>query len=1077
MSYLTDIVKKATQVVRTGREVLKDQLSSRVTYDATTGKVETTGPKIKNTAKEFFFPNRGFSDAQIKAAQPNTKEKFTGAAKAVGEIAQGGLTLTHMLGNKIADTILPGYDAEAQASKRNALNEKVTEKLKPKTVGEAKVMRIADVAGFIPVGSVSKVSKWEKVLDIISDTAENSLKKDTSSIREKSIEYFRNSPEKIKEGEVRLREIEDGKIVIEDGRHRIQAGIETGVTPKIVDVTAEYTGKPSEKVAQLIAESKKATPTSKQVPIRDGQTGRMLGSFTDEPVRMNRPGAMDITPKGIERAYSKRASEMMPENKSIGSTYAKPRNTTELTQKAQNLWKDNPAVAKRFVDEIKDGGEGIQINEKHIAIASERLNEINKKVADMPDGFDKDVLYEEAAELANATAKRLTEMGRGVQAASILNKLTPAGMVKFAAKEIQKYNLKNPLNKIPELSGKQAKEIGDKMEAVRNMPDGTEKKIAMFNLQKEISKLIPSSKLALVQNFWKAGLLTGIKTSGLNIASNAAHFTMERLKEIPASGVDVLASVFTGKRTNVLTTKGFLTGAKEGWQKGFQYLKTGFDERNIGDKLDLVRVNYGDSKMGKIAQAYTDTVFRIIGAQDQPFYYATLRMSLSSQASAIAKNAGLKGKELAKQAEKLAKNPTDEMLRYALIDATTVVFQNKTILGKQAKRLQEIAGVGQFVVPFAQTPSSVAMQIINYSPVGIVKTIIENAGKGKFDQRLFSQGLGRGIVGTAPLAIGAALYQNGLISLDYPVGDERQIELDKAEGKTYNSIKIGDEWNSAMVLGPAGNLVLIGAYFQKSFEENGSPTQAMAEAGLGALDSFLEQTFVKGIGQFVDAVQEPKKFLTSYLPNLVGSFVPTLPADIAKSLDGQERNSNSQDFWGNFITKPQARIPGLRDNLQPQITTLGEEVPLPEGPIRTAIDPRRPSDDRSTETTRELRRLTDAGYAVSPTKVGDKIGYKSLDESENTQLWKIVGTLTEKTLTNLFQNEKYQKLSDEKKADMISKFVDKSKNIGRAKFIIQATDGLSREERKNLLKKYGEDGLLTEQVFTEYKKLLSSEVQ
>ena len=43
------------------------------------------------------------------------------------------------------------------------------------------------------------------------------------------------------------------------------------------------------------------------------------------------------------------------------------------------------------------------------------------------------------------------------------------------------------------------------------------------------------------------------------------------------------------------------------------------------------------------------------------------------------------------------------------------------------------------------------MQFINYSPVGIVKTIAENIGKGKFDQRMFAQGIGRGITGTGVL--------------------------------------------------------------------------------------------------------------------------------------------------------------------------------------------------------------------------------------------------------------------------------------------------------------------------------------
>lgn len=1000
MGFFEDLTKKATGIVSKGKNFLADQLSSETTYERdATGNFQvtkTTGnkPKIVQTAKDIFLSGRGYTDQQIKEAQPTTKDTIMGISKGAGEIVQGGLTLTHMLGNKIADTILPGYDSEASASARNKINEKVSTKLAPKTAGEAKTMRFVDYAGFLPVGSVSKVTKFDDLLKASTKTDAFTVLKNQG---------FTDDVIKANNLDVKIAAATDAK-----------------------------------QVQNVLKDIEKPT-------------------------------------KGFERAYSRRASDMMPDAEIPVDTYATRRSTTELAQKAQNLLKDNPADAKRLMDEIKEGGEGININEAHIAVASERLNEINRLSEKMPEGFDKDLLFEEAAELANSTARRLTEMGRGVQAASILNKLTPSGMVKFAAKEIQKYNLKNPTSKIPELDAAQAKRIADVMNDIKAMPDGTDKKIAMFNLQEEVNQLIPSNKISLVQNFWKAGLLTGVKTSGLNIASNSAHFVMERLKEIPAAGVDIITSAFTGKRTNVLTTKGFAKGAKEGWKKGFQYLKTGFDERNIADKLEFHRVNFGKSKAGKAAQKYTNVVFRLIGSQDQPFYYATLQMSLSSQAMATAKTAGLKGKELAEQAAKLAANPTDDMLKYALIDATTAVFQNKTLLGKQAKKLQELAGVGQFIVPFAQTPSAVAMQIINYSPVGIVKTIIENAGKGKFDQRLFSQGIGRGIVGTAPLAIGAALYENGLISLDYPSGNERQIELDKAEGKTYNAIKVGDEWQSAMTLGPAGNLLLIGAYFQKSLEESGSPTEAMVNAGLGALDSFLEQTFVKGIGQFVDAVQEPKKFASTYLPNLAGSFVPTIVADTAKSIDGQERNSTSQDFWGNFVTKPQARIPGLRDELPPQVTTFGDEVPLGEGPIRTAIDPRRPSDDRSTALTSELRRLTDAGFAVSPTKVGDKTGYSALSEDENTEMWKIVGNYVEKSLTKLTEHPKYQSMSDTDKADKIKEFTIRAQDEGRALYALTQTEGLGPEEEKKKLKEYKDSGLLTKEVFRLYMKRRNGE--
>lgn len=171
MGFLEDLTKKASGIVSKGKNFLDDQLSSETTYgrDAS-GNFQMTGnsnkPKIVNTAKEFLLPGRGYTDEQIKTAQPTTKEKIVGVSKAAGEIVQGGLSLVHMLGNTVAD-VVPGYDSKASAASRNKLNEKVSAKLAPKTAGEAKAMRVVDYAGFLPVGSVSKVGKLSKLDDLI----------------------------------------------------------------------------------------------------------------------------------------------------------------------------------------------------------------------------------------------------------------------------------------------------------------------------------------------------------------------------------------------------------------------------------------------------------------------------------------------------------------------------------------------------------------------------------------------------------------------------------------------------------------------------------------------------------------------------------------------------------------------------------------------------------------------------------------------------------------------------------------------------------------------------------------------
>lgn len=759
---------------------------------------------------------------------------------------------------------------------------------------------------------------------------------------------------------------------------------------------------------------------------------------------------------GATRGFINSVREQIPQASKVAGQYI-PRSTDELAIKAKNLIKDDVARAERIAM--------TQSNDAAVAIASELLKKYSDDAANAVDQAVANALYDKAAEIANALAPKLTEAGRSIQAASILARLTPEGQLRFAAREIQRYNGANPLKKIPELSGEQSKFILDEMKAIQNMPDGVERAIRFKNLQDFISNLIPTGIMKKVITVWKAGLLTGLKTSGVNIFSNLSHTASEVVKDAPATIVDSVASLFTGKRTKTFNVSGLKGGLKEGFEKGIRYFKTGYDPRNIAEKFDYTKVNFGKSKAGKAFQTYTDTVFRAMGTADQPFYYGALSRSLADQALAQGKNQGLKGKALKDFAENLVQNPTEEMLRYGVTDATTAVFQNKTNLGEIASKIQQLpSGVGEIILPFGRTPSAVAMQIINYSPVGIAKTIIENIGRGKFDQRLFSQGLGRSLTGTAVLGIGYLLAKQDRVSLDYPT-TEREQKLWEAEGRKPNSIKIGDKWRSIQVLGPAGNVLLIGSHYNDELKKTGSPTEAISKAILGSAKSFTDNTFLTGLKDAINALTDPERYAKSYLPNLVASIVPTLVSDVARATDSKERRAE------NLFERVGSRVPGARNRLEPQIDIIGRERESVGNPLEIILDPTRPSKDIATPTVKELRRLTDAGFKVSPTLLGDKKGYPVLTQEENTGLWKMTGEIIDDKLTKLFRNEAYLNLPDDEKAKTVENFIEKAQISARAAAVLEKTDGLLGEELKAKLAELKAGKLLTRDVYKLYEEL------
>src|SRR4029077_8980021 len=561
-------------------------------------------------------------------------------------------------------------------------------------------------------------------------------------------------------------------------------------------------------------------------------------------------------------------------------------------------------------------------SDKAVATAAELIKHYTETARTAADAATKNTLFDKAADIANTTARTLTEQGRAVQAASILGRLTPEGIVRFAAREIQKYNEAidvaksklggiNPTamkSKIPELTGEQVADFTKQAKAIETMPDGVEKAMVWHKLNDDIAALVPSTLYKKVIAVWKAGLLTGIKTSGLNVASNLFHGVSEFAKDVPAAVVDSVAALFTGKRTLALTARGTGKGVIEGFGKGWRYLKTGFDERNIGAKLDYHKVNFGTSKLAKGIQAYEETIFRVIGAEDQPFYYGAKARSMMSQAIAEAKTKNLHGIEAKEFIEDLVQNPTDDMLKYATLDAETAVFQQSTKLGEFAKGIQRLPG-GEIAVPFGKTPAGVATQLINYSPVGIIKTIAENIGKGRFDQRLFSQGIGRAVLGSGVGYLGTKLFEKDMISLGWPAS-EREREQWKLEGRTPNSVKLGAKCASVAVFGPAGLTLLAGGYYAQGLKDTGSHWGALAQAGAGGVKSLTEQTFLKGVNQIVDAITDPKRSAQGFVSGLIGSLIPTIFSDVARATDPLERRTPG------LLDRAQSRIPGAREKLQ-----------------------------------------------------------------------------------------------------------------------------------------------------------------
>ncbi len=737
-----------------------------------------------------------------------------------------------------------------------------------------------------------------------------------------------------------------------------------------------------------------------------------------------------------------------------------------LIKRAQSIIATDPMEAERIA---KTG-----LNDEAVAIGSEYIKELGLAAQRTKDVATRNALLDKAVEIASIQAERLTEAGRAVQAASIISKLSPEGVLRYASTLIKK------AGSDVKITADQAEKLLAHAKKIEGIADPKERAKEMFKLFDSINELIPSSLGEQMVAVWKAGLLTGLKTTGINIFSNIVHGVSEIVKDIPAAAVDSVLSLFTGKRTKTLGVKGLGGGLKEGFEKGWEYLRTGFDERNIGAKLDYKKVNFGTSKVGKGLQKYEELVFRTIGSEDQPFYYGAKARSLYDQAAAKAINAKVPKAERAAFIEDLVQNPTDDMIEISVRDAETAVFSRDNVLSRAATGLaRPLGATGDFIMPFKKTPSNVLLQALNYTPAGPVMEVAKQIKAGKFDQRMLSEAIGRGTVGTGVFALGSYLAYQGLITAKAPDSEteRKQWEL---EGKQANSISFdgGKTWKSLSALGPIGTVMIIGAYYQNALKETGSRTEAMKAAIAGAGRATVDQTFLKGVSGALNALNDPTRGLSMFVENTVGSTIPTLIADIARAKDTTKREVNGA---AESIIN---RIPGWRETLPEKLDVFGRPLAEANG-LAVMIDifrtSKRELSSPEKETVSELSRLAKAGYTATPANIKKNQTINGvetiIDQKQINDFKKQFGEDSLDKLKTLIESRDYKNSSDEDKANMIDSVVSEAKRIAKIKVL--GEEGSNKDQARILheeLKKLPKDeaNAVAEEIRSRDKKVFES---
>lgn len=742
-----------------------------------------------------------------------------------------------------------------------------------------------------------------------------------------------------------------------------------------------------------------------------------------------------------------------------GTDKGKTRGFVQSVQKTPNisdLTKEKVAGTYIPKKNLELMGEAKVLLENSANLDLKNIDGIDKKIAaTMKEALNLDAAgeHQAAANLYNNLAEKGTELGRAVQAYSMLPKMSPQAIALSVAGKINKYN-RTATAKIPPLTGDQLKIISDLVENIDKL-SGREKNIAINELEGVINGFIPSTLVDKAISVWKAGLLTSLRTHARNLVGNTIMQGAEIAKDPVATLADILMSKRTGKRTQTSTLSGYGTGAMKGLRAAKDIMLTGFDPEKEISKFDIKKVNWGKNPVEQGLKKITDFVFNSLSAADKPFWNASYARSLYDQAGAEAINAGQQGSK--DFIQKLVQNPSEEMLKIATRDANYATFKDRNILSEIASGIKRTAQdpkwgkgaeIGKLVtevfMPFTGVPSSIAEKTIAYSPVGLIKGSYNMgrvlAGQVPELQRQAAQEVGRGVMGTGLFGLGAYLMSKGIIS-GQPK-DAKESALWQLQGKQPNSILLGGKWRRIESIGPQSLVFLAGAKLQ---EETGKPEGSVAAYGAGLLKDQLSQTFLSGVQAPLAAIQDPARYGKSYLGGLSSSVVPNIVKDAARAFDPDARELNTV---GDYFV---ASIPWLRNNLLPKRDVLGNIVPQEPTGIKAFLDLFASKTPVDNLVINELVRLASVGNDATPSKLAlnqtiakekVKLTFRQLDELE-----KEIGIKLKPKLEKLVQSKQYLKLEDEKKAEKISDLISDVRSAVKKKPTTESLLLLSEESK------------------------------
>lgn len=588
-------------------------------------------------------------------------------------------------------------------------------------------------------------------------------------------------------------------------------------------------------------------------------------------------------------------------------------------QSANNLLENDTYTPISNVDILATANENINRNgadNTYIAFRNKINSNDRITLQDIATGerliqiFSQEGDFEKVNGLIQDVAIIGTELGQQVQAMSLIKKASPEGQLMYLQKVVERTNIKENTN---------LKVTDEMRKKILEAKNETELENVMTDIAVDLGEQLPVTMGDKIRSWRYLSMLGNPKTHIKNVGANVAMNMTQQTKNKVAGAMEDVVGIFNKDMERTKTLRPANKDQRSFAKQDAEFMK---DKIDGGGKYDIKNAIQGNKKQfdNRALNAIANFNSNMLELEDNIFLKKAYQQAMQNYMTAnkLSSTDMQKSSTLQKARE------------YASLQAQEATFHQFSALAQRLTDIENKGGIAgkalEAVVPFKKTPINIAKSGVEYSPIGLAKSITYDIAqlskktkdyKTKLEKGVISEAdyktgtsklvtktidnMAKGLTGTSLALLGYALKDMEILKSS---NDGEDDEFKEKLGEQEYAIRIGDSTYTLDWISPSAIPMFIGAtlhdLINSKEEDNSNVLNSLMTSSAKSLEPMTEMSMLQGLTSAISSYEQGSSNMlfdlgasatTSYL----GQFVPTALGQIAKTIDDKDRDTSSTE--------------------------------------------------------------------------------------------------------------------------------------------------------------------------------------